>query len=57
MPESAHEWSACTTSVRPIRKGRMGKPLEFGYKAQIVDNPDGILDHTIELGNPPGAAQ
>ena len=39
--------------ARPIRKGRLGKPVEFGYKAQVVDNPDGmILDHTVHIGNP-----
>ena len=44
--------------ARPIVKGRLGKPIEFGYKAQIVDNADGIvLDHTIEQGNPPDAPQ
>jgi transposase, IS5 family len=42
--------------ARPIVKGRLGKPVEFGYKAQLVDNEDGvILDYTIELGNPPDA--
>jgi IS5 family transposase len=42
--------------ARPIRKGRLGKPVEFGYKAQIVDNEDGvIIDHNVELGNPPDA--
>ncbi len=42
--------------ARPIAKGRLGRPVEFGYKAQIVDNADGIvLDHTIEAGNPPDA--
>jgi transposase, IS5 family len=42
--------------ARPIAKGRLGKPVEFGYKAQIVDNEDGvILDHNIERGNPPDA--
>jgi transposase, IS5 family len=44
--------------ARPIVKGRLGKPIEFGYKAQIVDNADGIvLDHTVEEGNPPDAPQ
>jgi len=39
--------------ARPIVKGRLGKPVEFGYKAQLVDNSDGlILDHTVEIGNP-----
>ncbi len=42
--------------ARPIAKGRLGKPVEFGYKAQIVDNEDGvILDHNVEQGNPPDA--
>jgi transposase, IS5 family len=44
--------------ARPIRKGRIGKPVEFGYKAQVVDNEDGIvLDHNVEIGNPNDAAQ
>jgi transposase, IS5 family len=39
--------------ARPIRKGRLGKPVEFGYKAQVVDNADGlILDHSVHIGNP-----
>jgi IS5 family transposase len=42
--------------ARPIRKGRLGKPVEFGYKAQLVDNEDGVIvDHNIEAGNPPDA--
>ena len=32
--------------------------MEFGYKAQIVDNADGvILDHNVEIGNPADAPQ
>jgi transposase, IS5 family len=59
MPESAHRLvSLHDVDARPIRKGRLGKPVEFGYKAQVIDNADGvILDHTIELGNPHDAAQ
>ena len=42
--------------ARPIVKGRLGKPVEFGYKAQLVDNEDGvILDHNVEIGNPKDA--
>jgi IS5 family transposase len=42
--------------ARPIRKGRLGRPVEFGYKAQIADNADGlVLDHQIVVGNPPDA--
>jgi IS5 family transposase len=57
MPESATRLvSLHDPDARPIRKGRLGKPVEFGYKAQIVDNADGvILDHNIEMGNPPDA--
>ena len=44
--------------ARPIAKGRLGKPVEFGYKAQVVDNEDGIvLDYTVEEGNPADAPQ
>jgi IS5 family transposase len=39
--------------ARPIRKGRLGRPVEFGYKAQVVDNADGlIVDHSVHIGNP-----
>ena len=42
--------------ARPIAKGRLGKPVEFRYKAQLVDNEDGVIvDHNIEAGNPPDA--
>jgi IS5 family transposase len=45
---NAHAW--------PIRQGRSAQPVKFGYKAQVVDNPDGIvLDHTVMVGNPPDA--
>ncbi|MBV8346233.1 MAG: ISNCY family transposase [Mycolicibacterium sp.] len=44
--------------ARPIAKGRLGKPVEFGHKAQVSDNDDGIvLDHTVEVGNPADAPQ
>ena len=42
--------------ARPIAKGRLGKPVEFGHKAQLVDNEDGIvLDHDVQQGNPADA--
>ncbi|MGH3409913.1 MAG: transposase, partial [Streptosporangiaceae bacterium] len=44
--------------ARPIAKGRLGKPVEFGYKAQVTDNDDGIiLDHRLEQGNPADGPQ
>ena len=34
------------------------RAVEFGHKAQLVDNVDGIvLDHTVEQGNPADAPQ
>jgi IS5 family transposase len=59
MPDSATRLiSLHDPDARPIRKGRLGIPVEFGYKAQLVDNDDGvILDHTIEIGNPADAPQ
>jgi IS5 family transposase len=40
--------------ARPIRKGRLGRPVEFGYKAQVADNADGVVvDHVVVKGNPP----
>ena len=39
--------------ARPIMKGRVGKPVEFGYLAQVVDNEDGVVvDHGVHVGNP-----
>lgn len=39
--------------ARSIAKGRLGRPVEFGYKAQVVDNVDGVvLDYRVVKGNP-----
>jgi IS5 family transposase len=44
--------------ARPIRKGRIDKPVEFGYKAQVADNDEGIiLDYSVELGAAPDGPQ
>src|SRR5436190_1061201 len=44
--------------ARPIRKGRIDKPVEFGYKAQVADNDDGvILDYSVEYGAAPDGPQ
>jgi IS5 family transposase len=44
------------SDARPIAKGRLGKPVEFGYKAQVTDNVDGIVvDLVVFKGNPPDA--
>src|SRR4051812_14402512 len=45
-------------AARPIAKGRLDRPVEFGYKGQVLDNTDGVvLDHTLDQGNPPDAPQ
>lgn len=44
--------------ARPIAKGRIGKPVQFGYQAQVVDNAEGVVvDYTLNQGNPPDAPQ
>jgi IS5 family transposase len=57
MPASATRLvSMHDPDARPIAKGRLGKPVEFGYKAQVVDNVDGIIvDHSVHQGNPADA--
>jgi IS5 family transposase len=59
MPDGAtRRVSLHDPHARPIAKGRLGKPVEFGHKAQVVDNDDGIvLDHTVEQGNPADGPQ
>ena len=57
MPDGASRLiSRHDPDVRPIRKGRIGPPVESGYKAQVLDNPNGIvLEHQVMVGNPPDA--
>jgi IS5 family transposase len=52
MPDGATRLvSLHDPDARPIRKGRIDKPVEFGYKAQVTDNDDGIiLDYAVEYG-------
>jgi transposase, IS5 family len=59
MPDSATRLvSLHDPDARPIRKGRIDRPVEFGYKAQVTDNDDGIVvDYAVETGNPPDAPQ
>ena len=59
MPEGAsRRVSLHDADARPIAKGRLGKPVEFGYKAQVTDNDDGIIaDYAVEQGNPADGPQ
>ena len=55
MPESkTRRVSLFDGDARPIRKGSLAKPTQFGYTGQVTDNPDGIvLDYELEAGIPP----
>src|SRR5215211_1059974 len=54
--EATRRVSLHDSDARPIAKGRLGKPVEFGHKAQVCDNADGIvLDHDVQPGNPADA--
>ena len=59
MPDGATRLvSLHDPDARPIRKGRIDRPVEFGYKAQVTDNDDGvILDYSVEYGAAPDAPQ
>ena len=59
VPESATRLvSLHDPDARPIRKGRIDRPVEFGYKAQVTDNDDGvILDYAVEYGAAPDGPQ
>jgi IS5 family transposase len=59
LPQSATRLvSLHDPDARPIRKGRIDRPVEFGYKAQVTDNDDGIvLDYAVEYGAAPDGPQ
>jgi IS5 family transposase len=57
-PGASRQVSLHDPDARPIAKGRLGKPVEFGGKAQVMDNDDGVIvDHNMEAGNPADAPQ
>jgi IS5 family transposase len=44
--------------ARPIRKGKPGRPTEFGYTLLVAEDERGfIADHQLHKGNPPDAPQ
>jgi IS5 family transposase len=59
MPDGATRLDSLhDPDARPIRKGRIGRPVEFGYKAQVLDNDDGIVvDYSVEYGAAPDGPQ
>jgi IS5 family transposase len=55
-PGASRQVSLHDADARPIAKGRLGKPVEFGAKAQVMDNADGVVvDYNLEPGNPADA--
>jgi IS5 family transposase len=59
MPDGATRLvSLHDPDARPIRKGRIDRPVEFGCKAQVTDNDDGVvLDYAVEYGAVPDGPQ
>ena len=58
LPDSAARLvSLHDPDARPIRKGRIDQPVEFGYKAQVTDNDDGgVLDYSRRIRRRPRRA-
>ncbi|NMP25133.1 ISNCY family transposase [Sulfobacillus harzensis] len=48
--------SVADPDARPIKKGKLGHPVQFGYKVQIVEAEQGfVTDYMVHIGNPPDA--
>lgn len=55
-PGKTRRVSLVDDDARPIRKGSLAKPTQFGYTAQVTDNRQGIVvDYEVEAGMPPDA--
>jgi IS5 family transposase len=55
---AARKRTCSGTSPRSLPGGRLGKPVEFGRKAQVVEGSDGVVvDYEVFQGNPPDAPQ
>ena len=45
--------SLCDVDARPIRRGKLRNPTEFGYKVAVGDTPEGfVVAHEVHRGNP-----
>jgi transposase, IS5 family len=50
--------SLADPDARPIRKGKPGRPTEFGYTLLLAEDERGfVADHQLQRGNPPDAPQ
>jgi transposase, IS5 family len=49
-------FSLSDPDARPIRKGKPGRPTEFGYSLLLAEDEGGfVADHQLQQGNPPYA--
>lgn len=55
-PSRTRRVSLHDSDARPIRKGSLATPTQFGYTGQVTDNRHGIvLDYELAAGMPPDA--
>lgn len=55
-PAKTRRVSLSDGDARPIRKGSLATPTQFGYTGQVTDNRDGIVvDYELQAGMPPDA--
>ncbi len=55
-PAKTRRVSLSDGDARPIRKGSLATPTQFGYTGQVTDNRDGIVvDYGLQAGMPPDA--
>ena len=55
-PSKTRRVSLFDGDARPIRKGSLATPTQFGYTGQVTDNLDGIIvDYELQAGMPPDA--
>ncbi len=48
--------SVADPDARHIKKGKLGHPVQFGYKVQIVEAENGfVTDYSVSTENPPDA--
>jgi IS5 family transposase len=49
--------SLADPDARPIRKGKLSQPVQFGYKLALLDGREGFIEgYQLVAGNPPDAA-
>jgi len=51
IPDRIVSWA--DPDARPIKKGKLGQPVQCGDTVQIIEAEDGLVtDYTVERGNP-----